>query len=291
MTHKVAFFSVVFPGVEKYLDDFFSSLKDQTYKDFDLVLVNDKLENFGKFTERYQHLNIIEIKSQDTPVKNREKGFQFLAGQKYEDIILGDADDYYGLDRIEKCLSWLTKYDIVVNDFDLVNTDSCLIKEKYISQRLPHRYEVGFDFLKNKNIFGFGNSAIKGSALKSCRFGDDLIAVDWFLFSCLLKEGFSAVFVNDTKTYHRLYDYNTLSLDQITPFTFQNGLDIKIRHFAKMISVDDSFNILKQQLEQLRQELQEADGWCQYIELVKKEVNRPPLWLEEIQWIRRYNVG
>ena len=43
---KIAFLTTIFPMEEEYLKDFFNSLLQQTYKEFDILVVNDGYENF-----------------------------------------------------------------------------------------------------------------------------------------------------------------------------------------------------------------------------------------------------
>ena len=59
---KVAFLTTIFPNNDEYLDNFFDSLKNQTFKDFDVIIVNDNYEDFDNIRKKYkQSLNLIEI--------------------------------------------------------------------------------------------------------------------------------------------------------------------------------------------------------------------------------------
>ena len=46
MNPKIAFLTTVFPMKTEYLYDFFDSLQKQTYKKFNIIVVNDGYENF-----------------------------------------------------------------------------------------------------------------------------------------------------------------------------------------------------------------------------------------------------
>ena len=48
MKNLVALFTVFYSGAECFLKDFLSSLKEQSYKEFDLIIVNDGFE-VGEF--------------------------------------------------------------------------------------------------------------------------------------------------------------------------------------------------------------------------------------------------
>lgn len=46
--NKVSFLTTVFPKNKNFLIEFFDSLKNQTYKNFDVVVINDGYDNFEK---------------------------------------------------------------------------------------------------------------------------------------------------------------------------------------------------------------------------------------------------
>ena len=45
---KIAILITIFTLYEHYLNDFFNSLKNQTYQNFDIILVNDGYKDFEK---------------------------------------------------------------------------------------------------------------------------------------------------------------------------------------------------------------------------------------------------
>ena len=63
-----------------------------------------------------------------------------------------------------------------------------------------------------KNIFGLTNTAIKLENISKVIFDDKVIAVDWYFFKTLLKQGLKAVFTNEIVTYYRQYENNTIGL-------------------------------------------------------------------------------
>ena len=72
---KTAFLTTIFTMNKQYLYDFFDSLKNQTYQNFDVIVVNDGYKDFEKIKTLYnEKLNIIELQHSNTPAKNREHG-------------------------------------------------------------------------------------------------------------------------------------------------------------------------------------------------------------------------
>ena len=229
MNKKIAFLTTIFPMNDKYLYDFFDSLQRQTYKFFDIIVINDGYQNFNILTEKYNKLNIIELKYSSTIAKNREYGINYVIDNNYDILIFGDSDDYFMENRIEKSIEMLESYDIIVNDLSLFDEDGVFI-EKYISNRIKNKTEIDFKFVEDKNIFGLSNTAVNVSILDKVQFDKDLIAVDWFLYKSLLKLKYSAIFTNETETYYRQYANNTIGLDTkngIYPLWWEDIKNIK----------------------------------------------------------------
>jgi len=196
----------------QYLFDFFNSLINQTYKKFDVIVVNDGYKDFEKIKTIYaQNLNIIELKYSSTPAKNREYGINYCIDNKYDILIFGDSDDYFKNNRIEKSLEILNDADIAVNDLSLFNENG-VYEEKYLSHRLNNLDVVNFEFITNKNIFGMSNTAVKLKNISKVTFDNKIIAVDWYFFKILLKQGLKAIFTNETVSFYRQHENNIVGL-------------------------------------------------------------------------------
>lgn len=215
---KICVLTTIFPMDKKYLYDFFDSLSNQTYKNFDIIVVNDGYNKFDEIKEKYKNLNIIELKYSSTPAKNREYGINYCIDKKYNFLIFGDSDDYFSENRIEKNLEKLQQYDIVVNDLTLFN-DKGIICNNYFSNRLKNNFIFDYKFIKDKNICGLSNTALNLKILSNIEFPEDIIAVDWYLFKKILKKN-KAVFTNETTTYYRQYENNTLGLKNDKKYLF-----------------------------------------------------------------------
>ena len=214
MSNKVVFLTTIFPTEEKFLEDFFESLVNQTYTNFDIVVVNDGYENFNKIKSQFSTLTIIELPYRNTPVKNREHGINFCKANDYNILIFGDCDDFFSNNRIEKSVDLLSNYDIVVNDLSLFN-DSGIYEICYFSNRIANNSEIEYSFIKDKNIFGLSNTAINLKIINKVNFplGEEI--VDWYFYKKLLSEGNSSIFTNETETYYRQYENNYAGLDSI----------------------------------------------------------------------------
>ena len=211
---KIAFLTTIFPMKRQFLIDFFNSLNNQTHDNFDVVVANDGYSNFNEIKLKYGKLNIVELECSNTPAKNREYGINYCIERKYDILIFGDSDDYFSNNRVELALEALNSNDIVVNDVSLFDNNGTY-EDMYISNRLENDSKVNFNYIKNKNIFGLSNTALKINILSRVSFDKDLVAVDWHLYKGLLKNGCKAIFTNKAITYYRQYKDNTVGLQAV----------------------------------------------------------------------------
>ena len=263
---KIAFFTVVFPKNEKFLLKFFSSLNNQSYKKFDLVVVNDGLDNFQDYKNNFTNLNIIVLNSTYSRVKNREIGINYCIENKYDILIFGDSDDYFESNRIEQSVKVLKNSDIVVNDLSLFDENG-IYQKMYLSNRLKNYQIIDFEFIKNKNIFGLSNTAIRLRDLAKIKLPDDLVALDWYIFSKFLIDGKKAIFTNKTVSYYRQHEQNIIGLKQLDELSFKNGLNVKIKHYEALNKLNNCFDIYLNKL--------------QYKNYLKKKIDYP-LWWEQV---------
>lgn len=233
MNSRIAFLTTIFPMESEYISDFFSSLEEQTYTEFDVVVVNDGYLEFERISERYRGLNIIELKYSDTPAKNREYGINYVKNNKYEILIFGDSDDYFSSNRVQVTINKLASCDILVNDFTLFNKAG-MLNSFYISKRIENNNEIDLEYVKDKNIFGMTNTAVNVNVLRNVDFDGDLVAVDWYFFSILLSHGKKAIFTNEAVTYYRQYSGNTVGIGIVSNKSIANEIEVKLKHYQLM---------------------------------------------------------
>ena len=281
MKKKVAFLTTVFPMEIEYLLDFFNSLERQTYQYFDVVVVNDGYVGFEDIINQYPEINIIELKYSDTRAKNREYGINYVINNHYDILIFGDSDDYFKENRVEISLIKLLEYDIVINDLSLFNGDD-IFSRHYISNRISNNTEIDLEFIKDKNIFGMSNSAIKLGKLEEISFDKELIAIDWYLFSILLIKGDKALFTTETETFYRQHGENIIGMGSITEEFILKGIDLKLRQYKILVKQNTSYNALLAKMVELQKKVQEKE----IMYLLKNQDIKYPLWWEEIKLIK-----
>ena len=113
--------SIVLPvfNVEKYLERCIKSILEGTYKDLELVIVNDGTKDNSeniiiRYLEKYNNITYI-VKENGGLSHARNVGYTYAKG---EYIAFFDSDDYIKKDMYEKLMEKVKeyKYDIVVSD-------------------------------------------------------------------------------------------------------------------------------------------------------------------------------
>ncbi len=248
---KIALFTTIYPMRKDFLIQFFDSLVAQSYKDFDIIVVNDGCEVFRDIKNQYKQLNIIELEYSNSIAKNREYGINHCIENKYDILIFGDSDDYFESNRVEKSVEILHDSDIVVNDVSLFG-EGIAASEKYFSNRIQNNQLIDLEFVLDKNIFGLSNTAISLKSMSKVEIPEDLIAVDWFVFGVLLYAKKTARFTNETVTYYRQYDKNLVGLKTLTEDSYKKGRRVKEIHYQNMMKACGKFPF-EQKLQEVRQ--------------------------------------
>lgn len=280
---KIALFTVFYPGAEIYVDEFIMSIKHQTLKCFDLIIVNDGYKD-KNLQLLYPEISIIELDGANRISTNREIGINYVIEKKYEYLLLCDVDDCFSPLRIEKSISAIEDFDILVHDLNIVDVNKDIIFESYFSKSINMKVELNSAFLLTKNIFGFSNTALRVSKLQKISFPKDLRIVDWYYFTILLNEGLRAKFLPDALTDYRQYSGNMIGIAIYTLDMFKNLLLLKKKHYSYFIDNPTYFQLYKEMeyIESLSDEEKQA-----LIEYNEKQTPYP-LWWQNIR--THYNI-
>ena len=147
--------SVVVPvyNVEKYLERCVDSIIKQTYKNLDIILVDDgSQDNSGKicdkYKEKYNNIQVIHQKNQGLSIA-RNNGLAIAEGNY---ITFIDSDDWIKKDMIESLFNAMHKYkaDIAsVAVYDVYDSGQVIKNVKYKNVKVLSREEALECFLFN----------------------------------------------------------------------------------------------------------------------------------------------
>lgn len=170
--------SVVIPvyNVEKYLSECLDSVIYQTYKNLQIILVDDgSTDSSGKICDEYaekdNRITVVHQKNAGAGVA-KNTGLELIDGDYFSII---DSDDYIELDMYEKMVNSLEKY----------NSDiaQCLFRNVFVNDSFDRKYKIKGNYpkvLTSKKFLSellydwkyaiFANKVFKTSLLKNIRF-------------------------------------------------------------------------------------------------------------------------
>lgn len=229
--------------------DFFNSLNEQDFKEFDIFVVNDGFDKLDKIKEIFSKLTIIETVATNSIAKNREKLVNYAIAH-YKVAVFCDFDDYFSANRVSLSISKLRQCDIIFNDVSLFRNNKITQKNRF-SNDLVDGDIISLDDIIQKNYLGFSNAAINVGSFKEVKFDFDvsLIAVDWYFFSLLILHCGMAQFTNKSLTFYRQHDSNIADIESFNESQVLKELRVKKLHYKQLAKIDTVFSCYLEALE------------------------------------------
>lgn len=167
--------SVVVPiyNVEKYLNKCVESIVNQTYKNIEIILIDDGSpdkcpEICDNWAERDNRIKVIHKENQGLGMA-RNTGIEHATG---EYICFFDSDDYFALDTIEKCVQGTKDYNADAVWFGLVDVDSSGIFLRKPNLKINQLHYIDKDitklFLPELISHDYRNGEAHNYAFSSC---------------------------------------------------------------------------------------------------------------------------
>ena len=242
MNNEVALLTTLYPTEERFIRDFTESLREQTERAFDLVVINDK-SRIDCGHSFFKDLNTFEFKYSSTISKNREYGLRKVKEAGYKYVIFCDIDDSFNKERVCVVHKALQENDIVINDMNVVDENNSVKVFNYISQNIDESVNLDIDFILQKNVFGFSNTGIRTRLIDDkLSFPEDLRIVDWYFYTRLLRKDVTVGFVRKPLTNYRQHYDNLIGAGYYNVTNFRKMAQLKYEHF-EFLSERDSFFI------------------------------------------------
>lgn len=223
--HKISIIIPVYNS-EKYLSRCIDSVINQTYKDLEVILINDgSTDDSLNVLKTYESLDnrivIIDQKNQGV-AKTRNKGLQKATGDY---IMFIDNDDFLDTDYIETMYQGIEDNDIVVSGYKRVTNNKILLN-KIIKNN-------GFGIYEN--VAPWGKLIKKDYLIKndikffSYPIGEDII------FNLKLYSLTNKIFVIDNSNYN--WYFNDSSVSNTKQKSFDKDI---INLYKEMIKYDNN---------------------------------------------------
>jgi len=286
---KNAVIGVLHPIAVDYFDKYLSSINKQSYRDFKLFIFGHKIKsgNIKYLLEKYDDLDIKykELDYNLSPSRSRQKVLDYLKKEKYDTCIFTDTDDFYHKDYVKNIFKNLSNktYDIVFSDLSIFFSKENRIDDYFKKCGIPD--EINLEYIIDKNCIGLGHSGINLDVYEKNRyiFPDELIAVDWWLFSVLMAVyNCKAFFIQKSLVYYRQHDCNTAGFLNLDEKKILRGVKVKILHYKNLAKFGKIYKKNYKYFNELYEKINHEEGFRKkYVEYVySKYKNRKYLWWE-----------
>lgn len=231
--------SIVIPvyNAEDYLDRCLDSILNQTYKNIEVIFIDDgstdsSWDKLNYYYNKYPKIIKIFTQSNMGVSKTRNKGIKLASG-KY--LMLMDNDDYFETDYIERFVDEIEQgdYDVVIGGFqrpdskgNIIEKVSLNVNEEYSKYKIVAAWAKIYklDYIKNNDIkFLVSN------------IGEDI----YFTIQAVLKT--NKIKVIDYVGYN--WFYNELSVSNTAHKNLNNGLQFDYLLNELYEKLDDNQNL------------------------------------------------
>lgn len=235
MLHKV---SVIVPvyKVEKYLNRCLDSILNQTYRNLEIILVDDgSPDNCGKIADNYaKRDNRIKVihKPNGGLSDARNHGMQSVSG---EFTVFVDSDDWLDSEMIEELVGNRQKYDadVVQTAFYYAYDDYLLFDNRYYSKDDPpvilDQNSLMQELVKNEKVKNFAwGKLYKTELIKDIPFEKGVLFEDVFWAHRVMQRVSRYVILNRPKCYY--YQRSDSIVATYTPRNLDILKGLKVRH-------------------------------------------------------------
>jgi len=214
---RLALYTTVYPGVEKYLSAWYKSVLAQTDRNFDIWIGVDGLDVSAVTAAMGADPSatwVIAVRG-DSPAQIRQKAIERMVNE-YPAVIFVDSDDVLEPTRVEAARESLQENDVSGCAMNIIDEDD---HDLGIVFAPPDGVDVAAVLPRN-NVFGLSNTVYRSQTLCQCLpIPAECVLVDWFLITCVWALGVGLDFDFTPRMAYRQHPRNTARV--LPPFTPQ----------------------------------------------------------------------
>lgn len=206
---------------EKYIKEQLSSILSQLSLHDEVIISDDSsTDNTVKIIYEFNdpRVKLIEGQKFKNPIFNFENAIKKAKG---DILFLADQDDIWSENKVEICLQYLKKYDVVVSDCKVMDSDGSILAESLFKLKSSRKGLVKNLF---RNSYQGCCMAFRKSLLKvALPFPKEIPLHDiWLGFIAELF--FKVKFIDSQLVLYRKHNLNFSSTTETSQFTFINKI-------------------------------------------------------------------
>ena len=234
--NEFALYTTIYPGVERFLADWYRSVLEQSDQDFDLVIGVDGVDLSAviKALRESPRATWVPAAAGASPAQVRQNAFEMIA-RAYQAVVFVDSDDILMPQRVAAARQMLETYDVVASAMLLVDEDGGALNFIF---NMPSG-EDPTEWLLRGNVFGLSNTAYRTKVLEYCLpVPFNCILVDWYLATRSWLSGARLGFDPSIQMAYRQHGQNMASpLPPFTPARILAATRYVRQHYATMLQV------------------------------------------------------
>jgi len=201
-TETNPFIDVILPNYnkDKFLEESINSVFSQTYKNWNLFIIDDNSEdNSKKIIKKYKNnkINVVFLSKNKGVSFCRNLGIR-LSKSKYISFI--DSDDYWSQNKLEGQIFFMEKFN---HSFTYTNYIPFVIKndKKIFKKQINPPNSFNYDQFINNTSIGMSSVMLRRSAIGFVRFKKLKICEDYYFKCKILKKNIAVKFNQNTMFY------------------------------------------------------------------------------------------
>jgi hypothetical protein len=288
----LALYTTVYPGVEKYLNEWYRSVKAQTDQDYQLWIGLDTMgvESAKEAMGNQVKANWVEASSGDTPAQVRDRALSQIV-DICDGVVMVDSDDILHTTRIASARAALQTSDLAGCALRLVDERG---KDLKMTFSLPPKAKPE-NVLPRNNVFGLSNSAFRSVLLRrSLPIPSDVALVDWFLATKAWLYGARLAFDPVARMDYRQHSANMTCVRP--PFSTQQVIKDteRVRHHFEIVLADPRGDYRDDRLAEVKRVASDVESFFRKVVLKETQLDRyvqalnalklKPLWWSSVAY-------